>query len=202
MFTDIADAFSDYKPVMFDYGIVDEINNTVTVQPLPLQSQMLQEHIDTIESKDKGAVITLIAHSQGCVAAGLLRNYTHLRQAILLAPPGGVSSVNIKERWGKRLGATLDDDGIMYVPRKDGSTTLIPHAFVESLYTINPLEEYDCLANHIPTTIVVAKEDEMLHPIDFSSLMSNPTIITIDADHNFNDKGRLGLISILKDIVQ
>lgn len=199
MFTDIAQAFPEYKSIMFNYNDINELNNEVIVHSLFDQAKLLHEHIDTIQENDASAQITLICHSQGCVAAAIA--HADIHKAILLTPPDSVSSARFNDHFAKRDGVVVEDNGTIRVPRKDGSNTRITKDYIDSLSKINALELYAKLGSSVPTSIIVAKEDEMLRPIDFSGLPENITILTIDGDHNFTGVARTGIIKTLKELL-
>jgi hypothetical protein len=86
MFTEIAEKFPEYKPVMFDYNVINEETNEVTVEPYSKQSELLSAELNSIYKSDTDAEITLICHSQGCIIPCLLKDIK-LERAVLLAPP-------------------------------------------------------------------------------------------------------------------
>lgn len=200
MFTDIAKAFPGYESVMFDYNEINETDNTVTVRSLSEQAKILQIKIQAVQNLGQNPEIYLVSHSQGCVVAALA-HLSHIKKTVLLAPPGSVSSARVNEHFGKRPGVTIEKDGTIRVPRKDGSTTRITKEFIDGLSKIDAIDLYAKLASKTPTTIIIAKEDEMLRPIDFSSLPKSVDILKIDGDHNFTGKSRAGLIQTLKTIL-
>jgi hypothetical protein len=199
MFTDIAAAFPDFKPIMFNYNKIEGNENLVTVRSLRTQAKLLLEQINKIVTKDSNAEITIIAHSQGCVALALAK--PKIKQAILLTPPNNVSGKRVEDYFSKYPGTSFESDGTIRVPRKDGTTTRITAEFLEDISAINALEEYSNLANISPTTIVIAKNDELLRPIDFTSLPISVKLLKIDGDHNFSGEYRTQLISTLKNII-
>jgi hypothetical protein len=197
MFTDIAEAFPEYSSILFDYNKLDRVSNVLTVGSLRDQAKILQAKVHTIHQTDPDADVTLICHSQGCVVAALAK-IEKINQAILLAPPGSVSSVRVNEHFGKREGVVIEKDGTIRVPRKDGSTTRLTKEYIDDLSGIDAIQLYKELSQSTPVVIIIAKDDEMLRPIDFSSLPKSVEILTIIGDHNFTGVARAGLIDILK----
>lgn len=200
LLTDIADSFPNYESVLFDYNDVDEQHNVLTVAPLRRQAEMLLDEIDIVRQSDPEAVISLICHSQGCVVAALA-NPSDIQQAIFLTPPGNVSAERIKEFFGKRPGTVAEDDGTMRVPRRDGSTTRIPQQFLDDISSIDATKIYSSLAKNTKLTILVANQDEVLKPIDFSYLAEDVKLLNIDSDHNFTGDDRMGLINQLEELL-
>lgn len=200
LLTDIAEALSDYQPILFDYNDVDETNNVLTVLPLSEQARLLNKHINRLRDTEEGAQISLVCHSQGCVAAALA-NPTNLKQVVFLTPPGNVSAERVKEFFGKRQGTVVEDDGTLRVPRRDGSTTRIPPAFLDDMFGIDVTKLYTKFADANKLTVIIADQDEVLKPIDFNYLESKANILHIDGDHNFTGKYRGILLDKLKQTI-
>ena len=93
------------------------------------------------------------------------------------------------------------DQGDFRIPRKDGTTTVVTKEFVEELDRTHPVELYTELATHTVTSIISAKQDEILRDSDFSSLADKLTIYEIDGDHNFTGTDRDGLLVLLKSLL-
>ncbi len=194
MFTEIAENFTQYMPVMFDYNVIDAEHNEVTVEPYSKQADILNDQIAKIYGLDKNADITLICHSQGCIIPCLIDDIA-VDKAVLLAPPKIVGSSLRKNN------AAREENGNVKVPRKDGSTTIVTADFIKELDSTNPIELYRRLATKTNTTIIIAKQDEILSDIDFEDLKDQIRTIEIDGDHNFTGKNRKGLIETLSEIL-
>lgn len=195
MFTEIAQNFPEYQPVMFDYNIVNDEINEVTVEPYSKQAITLENQITNILEEDKEADITLICHSQGCIMPCLIRDI-NVSKVVLLAPPKIVGS-NMRRKQNVSKGS----DGSIRIPRKDGTITIVTTDFIAELDKTVPIELYDRLSRTIETTMVIAKQDEILKDIDFSELADQIKIIEIDGDHNFTGKARKGLINLIKTTI-
>ena len=191
MFTEIAESFPEYQSVMFGYNLVNEETNEVTVEPYSRQAISLENQIGNILKKDEDADITLLCHSQGCIIPCLI-NGINISRAILLAPPKIVGS-NMRRKQNVSKGS----DGSIRIPRKDGTVTIVTTDFIAELDKTVPIELYDRLSRTIETTMVIAKQDEILKDIDFSELADQIKIIEIDGDHNFTGKARKGLINLV-----
>lgn len=195
MFTEIAESFPEYQPVMFDYNIVNDEINEVTVEPYSKQALTLENQITNILEKDKEADITLICHSQGCVVPCLV-NGLDVSKAVLLAPPKILGS-----NMSRNQNVSKGSDGSIRIPRKDGTITIVTSDFIAELDKTVPVELYNRLSRNIETTIVVAGQDEILKDVDFSELADKIQIIKIDGDHNFTGENRKGLIETLSKIL-
>lgn len=195
MFTEIANNFSKYTPVMFDYNRISGDGQEVAVEPYSKQAIVLKSELLKIYKQDKTAEVTLIGHSQGCIIPCLLRSIK-LQKAILLAPPLRVGS---KMRANQK--AQFEADGSIRIPRKDGTTTIVTKAFIEELDDASPEGLYKDLASRVDTTIIVANQDEILKYNDFSSMDNLVSIIMIDGDHNFTGDNREGLIKTLSRLL-
>lgn len=200
MFTEIANVFPEYTSVMFDYYIESQ-ENVFTIPSLYDQAKMLQDQVDVIRSNNKEADITIICHSQGCVVAGIAKP-KGIAHAVLLAPPGTISNHNkAKKYFSQRKNAIVETDGTIQFTRKDGSTSRISADFISDLTSVDPIKAYSQLSTITKITVLVARQDEMLHPIDFSPITSNAQLIEIDGDHNFTGKYREGLLIEIKSML-
>ncbi len=195
MFTEIADNFTSYKPVMFDYNVINPKTNEVTVYSYSKQAKMLKRELDKIYQAEPDAVVTLICHSQGCVIPCLIYDLD-VSKAILLAPPKILSSNMSQNKAVKRT-----EHGEFKIPRKDGTTTIVTKEFVEELDQTFPLDLYVQLSKNTGTYIIVANQDEILKDTDFSELSEQIKIYKISGNHNFTGQDRKGLIAAIATIL-
>ncbi len=194
MFSDIARAFPDYKPVMFDYNKHDSKSNLTTVYSYRKQAKILKNKITNIYRKDPGAIITVVAHSQGAIVAALCNQDT--AKAILLAPPSTVSAKRSKLRPNRKVRS----NGSVMIFKKDGSRILLTTSFMLGLKLTNPIKIYEKLALREPTVIIAAKQDEMVNNDNLHKVRS-AGVYEIDGDHNFTGENRKGLIETLSKIL-
>jgi hypothetical protein len=195
MFTDIAESFPEYTPVMFDYNMINADTNEVTVEPYSKQAKILESELNEIRRADQGAEITLICHSQGCIIPCLINDHK-IEKVILLAPPKVLGS---NMRRNKNVEKT--EHGEFKIPRKDGTTTIVTKEFVEELDKTFPIKLYENLSQLNQIYMVNAKQDEILKDTDFTELKDLIKIYEIDGDHNFTGQYRKGLIKKLKQII-
>ena len=191
MFTEIATNFPEYQFEIFDYNHILK-NGDIEVAPLGSQAQKLQEILNKQEDE-----VGLIAHSQGCIVAGMV-NLENVKKVILLAPPEKMSMQRVLDKLMKKPGAEVNLSGMSKLPRSDGTTTLISREYIESVSNINPLEIYQKIANTVATTIVRCTEDEVLGLTEVNKI-KNATHIDIGADHDFTGASRVRLLDILSN---
>src|SRR5688500_4803226 len=101
MFTEIAANFPEYQCEMFDYNHILK-NGDIEVAPLNDQAKKLQDILN--KQKDK---VILIAHSQGCIVAGVV-DLENVKKVILLAPPENVSMQRVINKLMKKPGAEVN----------------------------------------------------------------------------------------------
>ena len=193
MFTDIAAAFPEYAPVMFDYNTLAE-DGGVVVSPIDKQVKMLEAHVVDI---DEASV--LIAHSQGCIVAALAA-LPRFRNIILLAPPTAMSMRRVIEKMKQRPGAEINLDGMSKYPRSDGTFTYLSKEYIKSLDGIDTAKIYAKLARRQNVTIIRATNDNVLGETNFDNL-SGIALIDIAADHDFTGDARSLLVGELRKIL-
>ena len=194
MFNDIARAFPSYKPVLFDYNKHDRKTNLTTVCSYRKQSKVLKRRLLNIKRSDPRAEITIIAHSQGAIVAGLCKTKT--TKAILLAPPSTVSAKRSKLRPNRKV----RKNGSVMIFKKDGSRILLTTSFMLGLKLTNPIKIYEKIALRVPTVIIAAKQDEMVNNDNLHKVRS-AEVYEIDGDHNFTGENRKGLIETLSKVL-
>lgn len=190
MFPDIASSLPEYNFVMFDYNEVLP-NGDVLVASLDEQAKKLQV---VINEQPGGS--TLLCHSQGCIIAGLV-DLTRISKVILLAPPTTMSMQRVIDKLMNRPGSEINLNGISKLPRSDGTTTLIPAAYVKSLEGRDPFEIYKDIAKTKPTLIVRATEDEVIGLTNVDEVHP-ASHLDINSDHDFTGDSRAKLITALK----
>jgi hypothetical protein len=123
------------------------------------------------------------------------------RRAIFLAPP--VSAAKSEEKFRsyiERYPRIVIKDGVMTIPRRDGTTTIIGQDYwqsYDSLPDIPPL--FSAMSN---LTIIGALEDEVIGQQDYSQISDSVKIIKIHADHNFKNSSRRELIKVIKGVLE
>lgn len=194
MFTDIAQALSNFECDLFDYNELLE-GGDVRVRPFSEQVKILNDHIVGAGDED----ITLICHSQGCVIASLA-DTSNVGKIILLAPPTELSVEHFMQVFGSREGIARDSDGTLAIPRTDGTTTFVGRDYLDELTGVDVLAGYQKLADLHDVTIVRATTDNILGETSFDGLV-NVKIIDIEADHDFTGTARTALIRYIAEEV-
>ena len=186
LFTDIANTIPEVRHVMFDYNLIDEQANVLTVSPLQIQAQKLNNQLREIEDD---SIIDIVAHSQGCVTAALAQP-KGVRRIFFLAPPDNVEVDRLINIFGEREGSVIDLGGESRIPRRDNSTTIIPAAYWQGLADIDPMQLYGNLLQLTDVRFFVAKDDEVLGATDFSRISEHFKLIQLQSSHDFTGKAR------------
>lgn len=195
LFTDIASAVPDAEHIMFDYNQIDEQTNTLTVSPLQVQVRKLKEQLDKIDSD---AVVDLVAHSQGCVVAALAKPQ-NVRQILCLAPPDNVDTERLINFFGSRGGSVIDLGGQSRIPRRDGSTTIIPAAYWQSLKGLDVIRLYNRLPDLARVKFLIANDDEVLGTTNFDKTDERIELVQLDGNHDFTEDARKYLVEYVKN---
>lgn len=195
LFTDIASAVPDAEHIMFNYNQIDEQTNTLTVSPLQGQVLKLKEQLDKIGSD---AVVDLVAHSQGCVVAALAK-LQNVRQILCLAPPDNVDTERLINFFGSRDGSVIDLDGQSRIPRRDGSTTIIPAAYWQSLKGLDVIRLYNRLPDLARVKFLIANDDEVLGTTNFDETDERIELVQLDGNHDFTEDARKYLVDYVRN---
>lgn len=179
LFPDVADSLAEYAPRYVSYN---EKNTAGEMAVLPFSEQVRRLEELTLDATSEDV---LIAHSQGCIIAGLAK-LPRFKKVIFLAPPPSVSRERIMKRIINRKGEHMDN-GTWSFPSTTGLTRWITDDYLEELNQVDAIAAYSALAARQTLDIVVAIEDDVLDDTDVSTVI-NATIHEIHADHNFNGK--------------
>jgi pimeloyl-ACP methyl ester carboxylesterase len=194
MFPEIAAAFPESQFKMFDYNEVLPNGDTI-VASLDRQAEILNEQISSVQNSE----VIVLAHSQGCVVAGLA-DLSRVSKVVLLAPPVNESMQGLIDRIAARPGAVYDPNGISILPRSDGTTSYLPKEYIHSRQIQKPFELYQKIADTVPTVIIRATADEIIGLTNVNEI-KNAQHIDIDADHNFQGESRKLLLRALKTVL-
>lgn len=194
LFTDIAKSVPDAEHVMFDYNLLDEQADTLTVSPLQGQVQKLRAQLDKIDSN---AVVDLVAHSQGCVVAALAKPQ-NVRKILCLAPPDNVDVERLLNFFGSREGSVIDLGGQSRIPRRDGSITIIPAAYWQSLKGLDVIRLYNRLSDLAKVKFLIANDDEVLGMSNFDKTDERIDLVQLDGNHDFTDEARQYLLDYMR----
>ena len=196
LFTDIAAALPGAAHVMFNYSQIDDAANTLTATPLADQAAKLAQKIAAVQAANSGAIIDLVCHSQGCLAAAMA-NIPGIRKTIFTAPPPDANVEDKIKRWRVRYGTQFTTEGTSYLERKDGSITIVPPEYWLSLKDLDAQELYNTFAGNTELVIITATEDEVLGEVALDKLIPSVRVIRMSAGHNFEGKARTQLAAII-----
>ncbi len=199
MFTAIRDTLTNYHHVFVDLNDIDE-NGAITVSPINEQVMRLHEAIARAHDAYPMLPITVIAHSQGCAIAALTVS-AYITRAILLAPPYTISVKRIQERYA-RIEITVDPSTTSYIPRRDGTTTRILPEYFKSIESLNPIALYNDLATRVPTTIIIAKDDDVIDNTERTNYNLVSEVIEIPGDHDFTKESRDGMVQQINTLLK
>lgn len=195
LFTDIAAGLHDAQPIMFDYNEVSE--TAITVAPLDAQAEKLLQVIADVRSKYPDAVVDLICHSQGCIVAALACP-EGVRKTIFTAPPVQMLGTERKiKEICKRYDITFTKEDTVRIPRKDGTTTIIPPEYWRVRDGLDAQNMYNILAERTELIIVTATEDEVLGKVNFTGLSPMVRVIELATGHNFEGESRKQLADLI-----
>lgn len=195
LFTDIANAIPEADHIMFDYNVIDEQANTLTVSPLQAQVQKLREQLSHF---DGDITVDIVAHSQGCVVAALAKPQ-NVRKILCLAPPDNVDVSRLINFFGSRDGSDINLEGQSRIPRRDGSTTIIPAAYWQSLKGLDVIRLYNRLPDLAQVKFLIANEDEVLGMTNFDKTDERIDLVQVSGNHDFTDGDRQHLVDLVKN---
>lgn len=195
LFTAISMGLPGVESIMFDYN--EPSGTTITVVPLDAQAEKLLQVMAKARSEYPNAVIDLICHSQGCIVAALAC-LGGIRKTIFVAPPAQVLDT---ERKVKEICAqysiTFTKENTVRIPRKDGSTTIIPPEYWRVRDHLDAQAMYNRLAEHTELVIITATDDEVLGKVTFTELSSKVKVMDMATGHNFEGKSRKQLTELV-----
>ncbi|HPT30067.1 MAG TPA: YqiA/YcfP family alpha/beta fold hydrolase [bacterium] len=201
LLTDIAASLPEAKSILFDYFAVDKKEKTMTICPLSAQVQKLNQVIEKAKMDYPGAIIDLIGHSQGTVVAALA-NPIGIRRAILLAPVFDMNIERTLARYRQKPGAEINMDGTSKLPSgSSGLTKIVPAKYWQERAKDEPIKEYNTLAQRTEVLAIIAKQDQLLPPVDLKELDPRIKVISLDGDHNFNGAAREPLLKAIKKLL-
>ena len=195
LFTDIANALPEATHIMFDYNVIDEQANTLTVSPLQAQVQKLREQLSHFIGD---ITVDIVAHSQGCVVAALAKPQ-NVRKILCLAPPDNVDVNRLINFFGSRDGSDINIEGQSRIPRRDGSTTIIPAAYWQSLNGLDVIRLYNRLPDLAQVKFLIANEDDVLGMTNFDTTDERIDLVQLSGNHDFTDEHRQQLVKFVRN---
>lgn len=204
MFIELAEELHhNHTVVLFDLNPPRDSQNNSLVFPVSHQAERLNTVIEWAKNEFPQSKLRIVSHSLGGVITGLSQ-IENVAECILLAPPHQSTYQRMLERFQRLSSAFLDESGSSHIPRSDGSITVLPPEFWPDVKKIKPVELYQALAEKLPTTIVYAKEDEVLNNEEDLRLapQKNLKTLEISGDHNFSGQDRENMIEIVKKLLE
>lgn len=196
MFTDIKDSLPiKFGTVLFDFNSVS--GKEVFLSSIKQQVKILQDIIGKTSANFPDKKISIVAHSMGCIITSLAMPRIS-GKVVFLAPPDNFGDDRLESYFRQYEGAS-EQDGVLVVPRKDGSISHIPIKFFKELTTIKPLEAMVQFANKRQLSIFQTTRDEVIGETKYGELLNIAKITEINADHNFTGKERKILIKKIID---
>lgn len=197
LLSDFAASIPEAEHILFDYNEIDRANNTLTVNPLQEQVRRLREKLEALGDGEE-KIIDIVAHSQGCVVAALAKPH-NVRKIICLTPPDSLSVERVIQVFGSRPGSHIDVEGESRIPRRDGTTTIIPKQYWQSI-KLNVIRLYNYLPNLVDNVqFYIANDDEVLGVTNFDETDERIDLIQVDGNHDFTEEARPEIIRIIKE---
>lgn len=199
IFTALSAAMPEALHVLFDYNTIMPGQPDI-VTPLPQQAEMLRHKIAAVRGGYPNAEVSLVGHSQGCVAIALAKP-ENIKRVVFVAPTVVLDAERTIKRIGSRPGSVIDVNGVSRVVRSDGSINIIPAAHWAALRGINPLEQCAALASKTHVVAFLAEQDKVLAPVDLMASVPNLTAKVLPGDHDFTGASRHPMIEEVKAVL-
>ena len=200
LFTDIATALPSFRHVMFDYNLIDTERHQLTVQPIDVQAALLQKQYNELHEANEG--VTLICHSQGCLVVALAQ-LPRVAKTVFITPAQTINVDAFLKKFVDRLNTVIDRNGVSTFGRKDGSTTIVPKQYLDSIERIDVEAAYHNLATRTELLVISAKDDEVLRKTNFDYLNDVARVTTLAGDHNFSDaKDRTAMVRMVSEFLR
>lgn len=199
LFTDIAAAMPGTEHILFDYNEVSEDGTVLTVNPLQEQVRRLRDKLASLNDGTE-KTIDIVAHSQGCVVAALAKPQK-VRRILCLAPPDNMDTERLIHIFGSRKGGVINLDGESRIPRRDGTTTIVPKQYWQSIQ-VNVKRLYNHLPNLAEVKFYIANHDEVLGTTDFDAVDQRIELVKVPGNHDFTDEARSEIIKIVKEALR
>lgn len=194
IFTGIAKELpAGYGYVLFDY--YDHIpGSALQITTFNEQIERFKTVLVWLQQQPQVKSVSVVGHSMGCIVTSLVKP-EGLKSVILLAPPMWIGDHSRQYFTGK-MGAELRGSE-WYIPRSDGSITIIPASWFDEIEQIDSRREIADYASQMPLTIVVAGADQVLQEANYSldrPIAGASAVVIPEATHDFSGEARPKLI--------
>jgi pimeloyl-ACP methyl ester carboxylesterase len=186
--------------VLFDYN--QEKGSTTLVAPPSKQIERFRTILNWVRLQAGVLDVSVVGHSTGCITLALAKP-SNLHKAIMLAPPMVISR-RTREYFTAKPGASKTGS-TWTIPRKDGTSNLIPETLFSELEKISALDALRQYAEIQPYTVVAAGADDVLKNPSYDRLSTDENVFlkTIrGADHNFSGAAREEVADTVNTILQ
>jgi pimeloyl-ACP methyl ester carboxylesterase len=200
LMTDIAAALPECEHILFDYNEFNEDTNTMTVSPLNVQVSKLRNKLEAL-ADEPDTIVDIVAHSQGCIVAALAQP-TNVRKMLFLAPPDNLDKSRLVNFFGNRPGSHIDIQGESRIPRRDGTTTIVPAMYWTSIEGPQPIRLYNRLPKNSRVKFFIANDDEVLGTSNFDQTDEKIDLIQLPCNHDFNGEYRQELVARIAEEVK
>ncbi len=201
LLSDVAEHLPEIESVLFDYYNFDEVNGELLICPTSIQVKKLNQVIDKIKADNPGALIDLIAHSQGAIVAAMAKP-SGIRKAILLAPVFDMGLERTLSRYQTKPDAEVNINGTSRIPSSNGITRIIPKEYWQERLNIKPFKEYNDFLEKTEIIVIKANQDELVPAVDLKELNERIKITSLDGDHGFHAPNRIRLIDVISDLLK
>ncbi len=204
LLTGIASIFPDSVNVLTDMNTINEEKHTLTVEPITKQALVMDEVLEHISREYPHTQIDIVAHSQGCVIASLMRDIHKASKIIFLAPSFDFDRERTANTFRGREGTVIDFDGTSTFIRRDGSTTYVPKEYWTDRDQYNPLELFKTLSEKNKIHILLAEGDDLVRNNAVHEFDNNRNVQyeTLPGNHNFDNEARAGLLERMKELLK
>jgi pimeloyl-ACP methyl ester carboxylesterase len=203
MFADLAKLLKDdCLVVLFDYVDVNEDGST-TAYSFSEQAEKLKEVIKYVREQFNPKEINIVAHSQGCIIAGLA-SPSDIDKVVLVAGPISAPGQRMKEYFSQREGTMINEKWLSKIKRSDGTITLVPSRYWQEANKVNPAELYLKLSKKAKVYFIRARQDQMIVREDYLLLRKSGGIeyIELQGNHDFEGKDRKPWLERMVSILQ
>ena len=195
VYTDIVEKLpKDFGSVLFD--LYDTSDKDVYIMPIAEQVKRVKTMVQNIMKLHPHATVHLIAHSKGCIITSLSKIVVS-GKVFFLAPPESFGTR--LETYFKGYPGAKEENGVLIIPRKDGTRTHIPETYFSESKAIDAENCMNTYAKAQKIHLLQTTMDEVIGNTTYSLLSqnSNVSITQIAADHNFTGTHRKELISYI-----
>lgn len=184
--------------ILFDYYDID--GQTVILTDITEQKRRLNAVLDWARQQEGVHHIHLIGHSRGCLVIAMLQP-SRIDKIVLLAPPAAAGSRS-RQYFTAKKGVKRRGHSWL-VPRRDGTTSIIPDSVFDELENISAGDVLLSWADQHGYFLIVADQDEVLENTDYSFLsrQDGVTLIHLPGNHNFEEAARVRLVEKIKQLL-